>query len=158
MGASIHAEVCKSLPFIRGYAMSLARNRAMGEDVAQTAMLRALIHAHRFEPGTNFRAWIATIVRNCYCNELRAASRAPTSQLSDLHAPVVSGGQEERITFLELCRSLKVLTSVQRQALLMVGVDGLSYEDAARRADCATGTMKSRVSRARDRLRATERR
>src|SRR5262249_38669909 len=94
-----------------------------------------------------------TILRNSYFNEIRHRGRV--SQLSvgaPREEPVASGGQEEQLDLRDFERAFKTLTGVQREALLLVGASGFSYEDAAQVAGCAVGTMKGRVSRARIQL------
>ena len=150
MSGMMHDDILECLPHISGFARRLTRDRAMADDLVQTAVMRALSYAHQYKPGTNFRAWITTILRNSYFNEMRAQTRRPSVDL-DVEGMTsgMSGGQEERLQVRDFTRAFQRLSSEQQQALLLVGVDGLSYEDAAEVATCAVGTMKSRVSRAR---------
>jgi RNA polymerase sigma-70 factor, ECF subfamily len=145
---SQHIRAC--LPKLRSFSMSLTRDRTLAEDLVQEAIARALAHSDQFEPNTNFNAWIMTIARNCYFSEMR--QRRWTTYLSSeqpsLDRPV-SGGQEARLEMRDFERAFKVLRTEHREALLLVGANGFSYEDAAQAAGCAVGTMKSRVSRGR---------
>jgi RNA polymerase sigma-70 factor (ECF subfamily) len=150
MSAMMHEDILDCLPHINGFARRLTRDRAMADDLVQTAVMRALAHAHQYKPGTNFRAWIITILRNSYFNEMRALSRRPSVDIDvEGMAATTSGGQEERMNVRDFCRAFRRLSPEQQRALLLVGLDGRSYEEAADMADCAVGTMKSRVSRAR---------
>ncbi len=150
MSAMMHEDILDCLPHINGFARRLTRDRAMADDLVQTAVMRALAHAHQYKPGTNFRAWITTILRNSYFNEMRALSRRPSVDIDvEGMAAITSGGQEERMNVRDFCRAFRRLSAEQQKALLLVGLDGRSYEEAAEIADCAVGTMKSRVSRAR---------
>lgn len=151
---ALHQDIMIYLPKLRGFALMLTRDRALADDLVQEAIMRALSHAHQFEPGTNFKAWITTILRNSYFNEIRRRRRFSESAL-DAACPesVISGGQEERLDLRDFERAFKRLAASQREALLLIGASGFSYEDAAGVAGCSVGTMKSRVSRARVQLR-----
>jgi len=154
-----HAAVCagaiKYLPDLRAFARSLAANRHQADDLVQTAILRALDAAQQFTPGTNFKAWSFTILRNLFYNQWRS----PTSRqvaLDDCVVEVASTAptQEATLEFCDFRRSFAQLGPDHREALLLVGASGLSYSEAAAVCNCAPGTMKSRVSRARSLLRA----
>ena len=136
---------------LRGYARKLAGNRSLVDDIVQDTILRALVHSDQFKPGTNLSAWLYTILRNCFFNELRCAKRF--SALTDetiidreLHA---APDQIWSVQAKEVAEHFAALPTVQRQALSLVALDGNSYETAAVKAGCRCGTMKSRVSRGR---------
>jgi RNA polymerase sigma-70 factor (ECF subfamily) len=150
----LHQNICACLPHLRAFSMSLARDRSLADDLVQEAVVRALIHRDQFEPNTNFKAWIATIVRNCFYNELRRRRWISdvTPELPSLDRPV-NGDQEARLQMRDFERAFGVLGTEHREALLLVGANGLSYEEASKAAGCAVGTMKSRVFRARAQLR-----
>jgi RNA polymerase sigma-70 factor (ECF subfamily) len=150
----LHQSICACLPHLRAFSMSLARDRALADDLVQEAVVRALTHRDQFEPNTNFKAWIATIVRNCFYNELRRRRWISdvTPELPSLDRPV-NGDQETRLQMRDFERAFGVLGTEHREALLLVGANGLSYEEASKAAGCAVGTMKSRVFRARAQLR-----
>jgi RNA polymerase sigma-70 factor (ECF subfamily) len=153
MSEKLHGDILACLPQLSAFARRLARDRATADDLVQSAIVRALVHADQFQPGTNFRAWITTILRNAYLNELRARDyRATVDTDVDACAPPSHGGQEERLRFRDVRRALSQLPAGQRRALLLVGAEGRSYEEAARVTGCAVGTVKSRVSRARVQL------
>lgn len=150
---SLHQSIIDQLPHLRAFAILLTRDRSFAEDLVQEAVVRALAHAEQFQPGTNFKAWITTILRNSYFNVVRRRSRvAPISAVAPQDEPATSGGQEEHLGFRDFERAFKCLPAAQREALLLVGASGFSYEAAAEIAACATGTMKSRVARARIQL------
>ncbi len=155
MSEKLHGDILACLPQLSAFARRLARDRATAEDLVQSAIVRALVHADQFRPGTNFRAWIITILRNAYLNELRARGCRTTVDTDvETCAPPSHGGQEARLRFRDLRRALRELPDGQRRALLLVGAEGRSYEEAARVTGCAVGTVKSRVSRARVQLQA----
>jgi RNA polymerase sigma-70 factor (ECF subfamily) len=154
--AAVSAGIVAFLPQLRAFSQSLAKNRHQAEDLMQTAIQRALGASHQFTPGTNFKAWSFTILRNAFYNRWR------TSELRDValddgttnYIPSVAATQEATLEVCDLRRALAQLGGDQRQALFLVAVSGLEYEAAGRICGVAKGTMKSRVSRARGNLRA----
>ncbi len=150
-----HQGIIECLPHLRGFAHLLARNHALAEDLVQETVLRAISHRDQFEDGTNLRGWLVIILRNRYFNERRRDAVRMTGALVLSSADTLrSGGQEETLELRDFARAFDRLPATQREALLLVGVNGNSYEEAAATADCAVGTMKSRVSRARAFLQA----
>ena len=151
--ADMHQNIIEQLPHLRAFAVLLTHDRSFADDLVQEAVVRALAHADQFEPGTNFKAWITTILRNSYFNVVRRRGRvAPMSAVAPEDEPTTSGGQEEHLDLRDFERAFKCLPSAQREALLLVGASGFSYEAAAEVAGCAVGTMKSRVARGRTQL------
>jgi RNA polymerase sigma-70 factor, ECF subfamily len=149
----LHRDIIAQLPHLRAFALMLARDRTLANDLVQDAVVRALSHADQFQPGTNFKAWISTILRNSYFNEMRRRSRTSQVDIETVrNTPTVSGGQEERLQMRDFERAFRKLPPSQREALALVGASGFSYEEAASVSGCAIGTMKSRVSRARSQL------
>lgn len=150
MNDTLHQDIVHSLSHLRAFALLLSHDRTLADDLVQETVLRAIAYRDQFTPGTNFKAWITTILRNCYFNEIRHRGRL--SQFSanmPNDEPTASGGQEERLEVRDFQRAFQQLADSQREALVLVGASGFSYEDAAHVAGCAVGTMKSRVSRAR---------
>jgi RNA polymerase sigma-70 factor (ECF subfamily) len=140
------------LPSLRQQAMALTRHRADAEDLVQATVTNALAAQDSFQVGTNFRAWMTRILRNRFFSNVR--SRRTMVDL-DAAPPSLfgrSGGQEETIAVQELQRHLARLPANQRQILLMISVDGLSYDDASEHLGVAAGTLKCRVFRARAQL------
>lgn len=149
----LHQSIIEQLPHLRAFAVLLTHDRSFADDLVQEAVVRALAHADQFQPGTNFKAWITTILRNSYFNVVRSRSRvAPMSAVAPEDEPTTSGGQEEHLDLKDFERAFKCLPAAQREALLLVGASGFSYEAAAEVAGCAIGTMKSRVARGRSHL------
>jgi RNA polymerase sigma-70 factor, ECF subfamily len=143
-------EIIQYMPHLRGIARLLARDRALAEDLVQETMLRAISHADQFQPGTNLKAWLTTILRNSYFNEKRSQRRlAEYSSITAGQVSVARGQQEHRLQMRDLERAIIKLPAAQREALALVGANGYSYEEAAKMTGCAVGTVKSRVSRAR---------
>ncbi|MFI4988561.1 MAG: sigma-70 family RNA polymerase sigma factor [Alphaproteobacteria bacterium] len=150
MSKDLHDDIVRCLPQLRALALLLARDRSLADDLVQEAVARVLRHADQFQAGTNFKAWIMAILRNSYFSEMRRRSRAwHHHREMPWVGEATSGGQEERIEMRDLERAFMTLPAAQREALVLVGANGFSYEAAAELAGCAVGTMKSRVSRAR---------
>lgn len=150
--AEFHGQLVALLPKLRVQALALTRNRAAAEDLVQDAVANALAAKDSFTPGTNFAAWMHRILRNRFISTLR--KQRETTDIDDLpmSAFAVSGAHEDRLVLKELSRALGKLPSDQREALFMVVLQGLSYEEVAQATGCAVGTAKSRVFRARRQL------
>lgn len=151
---SFHDLLLAVLPSLRQQALALTRHRADAEDLVQAAVTNALAAQHSFEPGTNFRAWMTRILRNRFFSNFRR--RRETVDIDDAPSSLMgrSGGQEESIAFKELRANLARLPADQRLVLMMISVQGLSYEEASEQLGVAVGTLKCRVFRARKQLRA----
>jgi len=141
------------VPHLRAFAWFLARNRDRADDLVQETIVRALTAAHRFRAGSNLKAWMFTILRNLHYNEVRK-NRVQMQSLDDpmAHEPAVMPSQMASLEFGDLRRAFWQLADDRREALILVGASGLSYEEAAKVCDCPKGTIKSRVSRARREL------
>lgn len=141
------------LPELRGFARFLVRNHAEADDLVQETVMRALGALPQFEIGTNLRAWAFTILRNLFYEQSRrrkteARALEQSFAADGSHRPV----QESRIDIDDLQRQLFALSPLLREALVLVGAQGLSYEDAAIICGVPVGTVKARVSRARKQL------
>jgi RNA polymerase sigma-70 factor, ECF subfamily len=142
-----------AVPNLRAFAMSLVGNVDRADDLVQGTLTRAIANIDTFQPGTNMQAWLFTILRNLFRSEFRKRRRevedADGSYVDSLtSAPQQHGGLE----FRELIAALAKLPLVQREALLLVGASGFSYDEAAAICGIAVGTIKSRVNRARTSL------
>jgi RNA polymerase sigma-70 factor, ECF subfamily len=149
-----HTQLVALVPKLRIQALALTRNRAAAEDLVQDAVANALAAQDSFTPGTNFAAWMHRILRNRFISTLR--KQRETTDIDDLpmSAFAVGAAHEDRMVLKELGRALTRLPSDQREALFMVVLQGMSYEDVAQSTGCAVGTAKSRVFRARRQLQA----
>ncbi|MBB4265918.1 sigma-70 family RNA polymerase sigma factor [Roseospira visakhapatnamensis] len=152
--SSFNQDLIDALPHMRAFAYSLTSDRALADDLAQEAATRALSNSDSFQPGTNFRAWVFTIVRNTFYSEFRRSWRRHEQADEDgmLRASEPSS-QQAALELDDFRRAFACLTDEQREVLVLVGAAGFDYEQAAAIAGCATGTVKSRVSRARRELR-----
>ncbi|MDE2166896.1 MAG: sigma-70 family RNA polymerase sigma factor [Alphaproteobacteria bacterium] len=150
MAARLADDIVPYLPHLRAFARMLAQNRTLADDLVQETVVRALSHAHQFQSGTNLKAWLTTILRNAYFTEKRSQGRVAQLSADVAHdLTTVNGGQEWHLRMRDFESAFNTLPAVQREALVLVGASGFSYEQAADMAGCAVGTMKSRVSRAR---------
>lgn len=142
-----------SLPKLRAFAVSLIGNPDRADDLVQDTIMKAWAKQDSFEPGTNIKAWLFTILRNEFYSQMRKRGREVqdsdgifTEQLS------VHPSQYGALDLQDFRKALEKLPDDQREAIILVGASGFSYEEAAEICECAVGTIKSRVSRARTRL------
>ena len=150
---NIRDQLLAAIPSLRAFAISLCGNPDRADDLVQDTLVRAWSHMDRFERGTNLNAWLFTILRNGFFSEHRKRVREVEDVDGSYAATLTtSPDQLSHLDFDDLRRALLKLPADQREALLLVGAQGFSYEDAARICDCAVGTVKSRVNRARSRL------
>jgi RNA polymerase sigma-70 factor, ECF subfamily len=149
----VRETVVSRMPAMRALARLLTRNATEADDLLQDALLKALANIDKFEPGTNTRAWLFTILRNTFYNSIRRRQnerRAMTAISRNLYAQ--DANQEWTVQIAELENDIELLPDEQREAIILVGAVGLSYEEAAEICQCALGTIKSRVYRAREKL------
>ena len=143
-------QLAATIPHLRAFARSLCGRPDFADDLVQEATLKAWSARERFEPGTNMRAWTFTILRNCYLTEMRRNKFVGDYDEGvaerTLQAPM---GQEDPMHLADMRRALMQLPPERREAILLVGAGGFSYEEAAAICQTAVGTMKSRVGRAR---------
>ncbi len=142
------------IPHMRAFARSLCHDRTQAEDLAQDALASAWAHRRAYTPGTNLKAWVFRILRNQYYSDHRRSWRvAPLDQDLAERTLVAVSAPAAALELDDVRRAMRELADEQREALTLVGVAGLSYGVAATICGCAEGTVKSRVSRARLRLR-----
>ena len=147
-----HEQLKTILPRLRVYALSLTRNRDDAEDLVHDTVIKALTGRKSFEPGTNLSAWVFRIQRNEFISGLRRAR--PSVPVDSAIAESLSHQpqQESRLVMREFMSAFGKLASTQREALLLAVLEGQSYEVIARHTGVSVGTVKSRISRARDTL------
>jgi len=142
-----------ALPALRAFALSLSGRPDRADDLVQEAVMKAWAKQADFRLGTNMQAWLVTILRNSYYSQMRKRKREVEDSDGSLTARLTVGPDHPGVMDLaDFRRALLTLPDDQREALLLVGAAGFSYEDAAGICGCAIGTVKSRVSRARARL------
>ena len=151
----MRAELTAEMPHLRRYAMSLARQSDEADDLVQECLVKALTAADKFEPGTNLRAWLFTILRNAFINRTRDKARAAalSDGMAKLYGISSPPAQHSMLALRETAEAIDRLPPSQRQALILVVHEGCSYQKAARIMGTPTGTVRSRLSRAREALR-----
>ncbi|NHO33056.1 sigma-70 family RNA polymerase sigma factor [Acetobacter fallax] len=154
MADTFHTQIVSILPKLRVQALALTRNRAQSEDLVQDAVCNALNARDSFIPGTNFAAWMHRILRNRFISDLR--KQRVTADIDDVPGELLSSkaDHEDRLAVKDLGYALARLPDDQREALILVVLQGMSYQELAESTGCAVGTAKSRVFRARRQLEA----
>ena len=150
-----HRLVEQQIPRLRRYARALTSNRERADDLVQDTLMRALAKEHLWQPGTDLRAWLFTIMHNQYVNTVRQGIRGgATVDIEEVSAtlPATTDPAASR-QLRELERALSELPCGQRQVILLVGLEGMSYEETGKILGVPIGTIRSRLSRGRDALR-----
>jgi RNA polymerase sigma-70 factor (ECF subfamily) len=146
-------EIALHLKPMRLFALSLTRDLSRADDLVQDTVVKAWTNIDKFQPGTNMRAWLFTILRNTFYSDRRRAKR----EVSDVDG-VLAGriatkpDHDGRLAMEDFRTAFEQLPDEQREVLILVGAQGFSYEDAAETCGCAVGTVKSRANRGRKRL------
>jgi RNA polymerase sigma-70 factor (ECF subfamily) len=143
----------KAIPSLRAFAIGLCGRTSQAEDLVQETLVKAWANLGSFQAGTNMNAWLYTILRNEFYSLFRKRRHEVNDADGQYAARLASRPtQESHLQFLDFRAALDRLAPDHREALILVGASGLSYEEAAAVCGCAIGTMKSRVNRARVRL------
>lgn len=150
---SVRNALLAEIPSLRAFAVSLCGQVDRADDLVQEALMKAWQNLDRFAEGTNMRAWLFTILRNAFYSEHRKRRR----EVQDTDGAMVArlathANQNDHMDLQDFRAALASLPSDQREALILVGASGFSYEEAAEICECAVGTIKSRVNRARNAL------
>jgi RNA polymerase sigma-70 factor, ECF subfamily len=146
-------ELGKLVPNLRAFARSLSGNADQADDLVQETLVKAWKHRSSFEPGTNLKAWLFTILRNAFLSERRKRKFEVEDKDGSYAARVsVHGSQSGHMDLVDFAKALELLPVEQKEALLLIGAEGFSYEEAGVMCGCAVGTIKSRVNRARAKL------
>jgi RNA polymerase sigma-70 factor (ECF subfamily) len=141
------------IPSLRAFALSLSGNSDRADDLVQDTLMKAWANAASFMEGTNIRAWLFTIMRNTFFSQYRKSRREVQDVDGEAASRLVSmPDQLAHLDFADFKTYLDRLPPDQREALVLIGASGFSYEEAAEICGCAVGTIKSRVNRARRRL------
>jgi RNA polymerase sigma-70 factor (ECF subfamily) len=141
------------IPNLRAFARSLCNDPVAADDLVQDTLVRAWDHFDSFQEGTNLKAWLFTILRNAYFSEWRKRKHQNHGyHIFEVEMVAVAPDQQGHVDLNDLYRALDCVPDEQREALILVGAAGFTYEEAAEVCGCAVGTVKSRVNRARRRL------
>ena len=143
------------IPRLRRYARALTRDVSRADDLVQSCLTRDVAKQHLWQPGTDLRAWLFTILHNQHVNDIRRSVREENNVSIDI-APVASVQAKamDVLALRDLEAALAKLSSEQRQVILLVGLEGMAYEEVAAVLGVPVGTVRSRLSRGRDQLRA----
>lgn len=153
--AEIYQRIEAEIPRLRRYARALARDVATADDLVQDCLARALGKLHLWQEGTDLRAWLFTILHNQYVNQVRRAVREGAAVGLSETEPLLTRAphQGSRLELRDLERALARLPEEQRAVILLVGLEGMRYEEVADVLDVPVGTVRSRLSRGREALR-----
>ncbi len=155
MVETFQTQLVEMMPSLRAFGTMLCRSRDRAEYLTQDTMIRALSKEAQFQPGTNLKAWLFTIMRNLHIDAMRQRKREAATDLDgDMfdNLQVSPASQDSRLILKELLRSMDRLNNDQREVLSLVGGHGLAYEEAAAICKCPVGTVRSRLARARREL------
>jgi len=146
-------ELVDHLPALRAFSMSLTRNSATADDMVQDTLVKAWTNIEKFQPGTNMRAWLFTILRNTYYSNRRKVKR----EVADVDGVFTASMAEKpahdgHLQMADFRKAFAQLSDEQRETLILVGASGFSYDEAAEMCGVAVGTIKSRANRGRLRL------
>jgi RNA polymerase sigma-70 factor (ECF subfamily) len=149
---NLQNELIQHIPRLRRYARALAGDAARADDLVQDTLERALVKLDLWRPGSDLRAWLFTLMHNLFINQLRAGGQVHC-ELDEAADVPVSGGQAEALAVRDIHAALGHLSPEQREVILLVGLEQFSYAETARVLGLPLGTVMSRLSRARERLR-----
>jgi RNA polymerase sigma-70 factor (ECF subfamily) len=143
------------IPRLRRYARALTRDGSRADDLVQSCLVRAVAKQHLWQPGSDLRAWLFTILHNQHVNDVRRSVRegvtVPVEDVAPVLTSLSNAGPSLQLRDLE--RAMARLPEEQRQVILLVGLEGMSYEEVAKILGIPIGTVRSRLSRGRDMLR-----
>jgi RNA polymerase sigma-70 factor (ECF subfamily) len=151
--SGFRSDLLAAIPSLRAFAVSLAQNADKADDLVQETLVKAWDKQKSFQPGTNLKAWLFTILRNEFYSQMRKRGREVQDSDGTMTGRLaVHPSQDGALDLQDFRRALRQLPEDQREAIILIGASGFSYEEAAEICDCAVGTIKSRVSRGRARL------
>jgi RNA polymerase sigma-70 factor, ECF subfamily len=153
--SQFHRLMEHEIPRLRRYARALTRDSVRADDLVQDTLMRGLAKSHLWQAGTDIRAWLFTIMHNQYVNDRRRAAREDANDDVDQIAPKLAATADPTALrqLKELDRALGQLSRGQREVVLLVGLEGMSYDEAAKILRVPIGTIRSRLSRGREVLR-----
>ncbi len=151
---AVIAQIEAEIPRLRRFARAMVRDATLADDLVQECLERALSRLHLWRPGSNLRAWLFTILRNLHINGIRRRQTVVDIDGEGQAAiGAASGAQIVRLELRDLRRALSMLPNEQREVVLLIGLEGISYGEAADILNISIGTVKSRLSRGRRALR-----
>jgi RNA polymerase sigma-70 factor (ECF subfamily) len=151
--SGVKAALSSAVPNLRAFALALCGSADKADDLVQETLVRAYGSLSSFAEGTNLMAWLVTILRNAYYSEYKKRRREVADPEGIIAGQLVSPpAQNAHMDLLDFRAALQQLPPDQREALILIGASGFSYDEAGSICNCAAGTVKSRVNRARERL------
>lgn len=150
LNTDIERQMVELFPALRVFARRFEKNADDAEDLVQETLARGLLHKHQFQPGTSLKSWLFTIMRNTFCTRYKRRAREPVGHKQDvsLAAGSVAPTQEWTQRAGEVGAALERLSPTHRDVMMLV-LQGTTYEEAAELSQCKIGTIKSRINRAR---------
>jgi RNA polymerase sigma-70 factor (ECF subfamily) len=153
VSAEFKSDLLGTIPSLRAFAVSLTQNADKADDLVQETLVKAWDKHASFQPGTNIKAWLFTILRNEFYSQMRKRGREVQDSEGIMTSRLaVHPSQHGMLDLKDFRAALEQIPEDQREAIILIGASGFSYEEAAEICGCAVGTIKSRVSRARNRL------
>jgi RNA polymerase sigma-70 factor (ECF subfamily) len=146
--------IAQQIPRLRRYARALTGDRSAADDLVQDTLERALSRFHLWRKGSDLRAWMFTIMHNIYVNQVRSRARQHQESMEESAAESLQAHEPDWVEIRAIGDALERLPEEQRSVLLLVGLEQFTYDEAARILDIPVGTVMSRLSRGRERLRA----
>ena len=153
----LHKQIVDCIPGLRRYSRALTGGTDMADDLVQDCLARAMDSLHLFKPGSNMRAWLFSILHNQYVNNLRRSAIQPDALNLETVTEEKTGvpaNQEQNLEIRDIREGLTLLPDEQRQVILLVGLEGMSYAEAAEILGIPKGTVMSRLNRGREQLRS----
>jgi RNA polymerase sigma-70 factor (ECF subfamily) len=143
-------DIVDLIPALRAFARTFCRDVSDADDLVQETLTKGLANLDKFEPGTRMKSWLFTIMRNSFCTRAKYAVReAPGLADCASGRPISEATQEWSVRSREVHDAINLLPAAKREVIMLVGVLGISYEEAAEICGCSVGTVKSRLNRAR---------
>ena len=146
-------QILEHIPRLRRYARALLGDRYAADDLVQDTLERAWNKFHLWRPGSDLRAWMFAIMHNVFVNQVRSKRNDMEKTMEELPEVAVRATQSDSLEIADVERALRALPDEQREVLLLVAIEDMTYEQASRALDIPIGTVMSRLSRARERMR-----
>jgi RNA polymerase sigma-70 factor (ECF subfamily) len=154
LGSEFSWQIEREIPFLRRWVRRWQRDKADADDLIQDTLVQALANAHLWQPGSDLRAWLFTIMRNQFLGTVHKSARSASAlqSLAEADPGPAPDPREARLTLRDLGAALRRLPGNQRSAVLLIGVEGKSYAEAAQSMGTSVGAVRSHLARGRDRL------
>jgi RNA polymerase sigma-70 factor (ECF subfamily) len=147
-------QIEQEVPRLRRYARALTRDIGQADDLVQSCLVRALAKEHLWQPGSNLRVWLFTVLHNLHINRVRRLMREQDNAIvASASLALAQSEPSARLDLLDVEQAIKKLPEVQRRVILLIGLEGMRYDEAAQILGVPIGTVRSRIARARQMLR-----